>query len=301
MKSEMASLRSPAVQVLLAIAVLGPGCGERDRSHTTGQSRDPVQPRLSSTGPDTECIRRYHEIESRRTEIEQTVFRQELEAQRHEAVFISLWDQLRRSSDNLAPLADFPFGEITLGSPTEPLPLEQGITLRRFDRPFHAIPREEWRRLIQQWEEKGYRLEQSEWRHPEFRPGTNSAPVSTIFVRLHIRKSESEERFILRGNLHVEWDAARRPDESPVAGLIDATQLELLSRTETPSFSHVLTKVVARDDEHVMVDPLILYDLNGDGLSEVILVSRNLVYWNRGSGQFQGAKEAMQNNLTTMR
>src|SRR5262245_2915026 len=127
------------VSALAVISLLAPGCGENGRGPGETQSLRSTAPRPDSTRPDASTIRRYQEIESRRAEIERTLFQPELEAQRHEAVFISLWDQCRRSKDGSAAFANFRFEKLLLGTLGEALKLEDDIILRRFAEPHRAV------------------------------------------------------------------------------------------------------------------------------------------------------------------
>jgi hypothetical protein len=71
--------------------------------------------------------------------------------------------------------------------------------------------------------------------------------------------------------------------------LIDATNLELLSRQGQTPFHHVVAADITPEklDAQSLEPSLQLYDLDGDGLSEIILGGRNLVFWNKGKGVFR--------------
>src|SRR5439155_23119472 len=96
-----------------------------------------------------------------------------------------------------------------------------------------------------------------------------------------------QRRFILRGNLRGERQESRGPGGTPHPRIIAATDLEITERQGAPAFEPVLSKVLEPAEGNIFIDPLILYDLDGDGLSEIILGCKNLVLWNRGHGQFQ--------------
>ena len=61
----------------------------------------------------------------------------------------------------------------------------------------------------------------------------------------------------------------------------------LLVRDSKPGFHEVLRASTDRGHKRLM--PLLLYDLNGDGLSEILLGGLNRIYWNEGSGKFRAS------------
>lgn len=269
-------------------------------------------------------------LEAQRQQLDRTVWAKELLAQMHEAVFLKLWDELRSREDEFAVLEKFDFEALELGTPKDSETLEHGITRIVFAAPRHRLERSTWRQRLAAFKQEGYRLQQSDWRHARFESGTNGVAHSVVAMTVHAIHPERQQRFVLRGNLHVRWrenadlkgqfsreteppltpslsrageEGARRAgkgesgpftgrarvylERAPVPELIDASELELLSQTGPPAFQRTLSQEVAPRANPVFIDPLILYDLDGDGLSEIILACRNTVYWNRGQGVFQ--------------
>src|SRR5262249_50405073 len=143
---------------------------------------------------------------------------------------------------------------------------------------------ERWQTLLDGFKSAGYEVEQTEWRQPRFDPGPPAR--STIYMSAHIRNAGANERLVLRGNLEVEWKPAAGPADPPVPRSIDATGLRLVRREGDPAFQAVLSAVIEPTRGTIFIDPLILYDLDGDGRSDIILACRNLVLRNRGQGRF---------------
>lgn len=239
---------------------------------------------------DAEVTQKFLALEAERERLDQTVWANELLAQRHEQVFIELWDRLRREENAFQVLQDFSFGELRLGTFG---PIERTAhDMRRasFGPPSRRLAGLEWREALGSWQQLGYRLSQSEWRHERFHPGTNGTSQSVFYVSLHLMNPNLEDRAILRGRLSVEWDAASAPDAPPFPRVIDATQMELLARRGETPFEWALGREIKPGLNPVFIDPLILYDLNRDGLSEIVLGCRNRVYWNLGNRQFRTAQ-----------
>jgi hypothetical protein len=69
-----------------------------------------------------------------------------------------------------------------------------------------------------------------------------------------------------------------------VAHRIDPGGLTLLRRTGDPVFQEVEVREIQPRRDNPFIDPLIVRDLDGDGLPEIILAGRNLVHWNRPGG-----------------
>ena len=60
-----------------------------------------------------------------------------------------------------------------------------------------------------------------------------------------------------------------------------------MSRSGPTAFRKLLTIDHARPDARSGVQPIIAYDLNHDGLSEILLVGSNELLWNQGQGSFK--------------
>lgn len=73
---------------------------------------------------------------------------------------------------------------------------------------------------------------------------------------------------------------------SPKIQGIDATQLKIKTRHGEPAFRPLLTEEISPPPGSFFIDPLILYDLDGDGLSEIILAARNQILRRTVGGSF---------------
>lgn len=237
--------------------------------------------------PQPKETERFLNLEAARNQLDRTYWTNEIAALRHEQIFVQLWDELRAGSNTLAILGDFPVGEIRVGTVAPASVREHGIKVSRFQPPFDALTPTRWHDFLVHWSQAGYGLEQSEWRQPRFTPGTNGGSArSTIQVTLHGTNGVKGERFIIRGPLQVEWKASKDPSASPVPQSIDTSGLEILFRTGPAPFvtgpPRDITPVGQFHDQ-----PLLVYDLDGDGQSEIILPARNEVFWNDGTIRFE--------------
>ena len=248
--------------------------------------------RTSSTNLATlieeKIIKGFLAVEAQQNHLDQTVWAQEMLAQRHEAVFVKLWDRLRTEPNPFSVLGMFPFGQLLLGADVESGISDHRIITRSFGSPVRQIAPEVWRQLVEKWRQEGFQLEQSEWRHPRFSTSATGVATSVIAMPLHILNPEKEERCIVRGNLRIAWRQNTGTDDEPFPELIDATEIKVLSRQGETPFHHVIAAEITPEKNDRFLEPnLQLYDLDGDGLSEIILARMNRVFWNKAQGVFK--------------
>ncbi len=117
-------------------------------------------------------------FEAQRNQFDQTVWAKELLAQKHEAPFTKLWDDLRTQTKVFDVLAKFPFGELRLGTLSEPVMIEHKIARRRLDPPIERLNHETFQQRLAKLQSEGFRLEQSEWRQARFAVTTNGIAES---------------------------------------------------------------------------------------------------------------------------
>ena len=243
-------------------------------------SRSPAEP----TPPQTT-----EQLLAARQELDRTVWASEVEAQRYEARFISLWDALRASDDQLAVLASVPFAALTLGSVAERETLDLGITRVRFGRPDRELTPADWKRVLTRFGDDGYEVVQTEWHHGSFEPAYGDRPArSEVSVVIHAARDDPPHRVILNAEIDVRWSTRVDAQGIPIPDRVSVTALELLDRHAPPAFREVLT--VESTPGRPRMQPLLVYDLDGDGLSEIVLAGRNWVIWNRGGGEFEAAQ-----------
>jgi len=89
------------------------------------------------------------------------------------------------------------------------------------------------------------------------------------------------------GDLVVDWED-KEPNEA-TAAIKRMTPATSRSRPAavSPIFQLLLQDIITPPKNYSYSDPLILYDLDGDGLSEIILAAKNLVYRRRAEDHYQ--------------
>jgi len=226
-------------------------------------------------------------LEARENEANKTIWAKEMLAQICSRRFESLWDSINASTNKLALIAEFSSNEILLGKWAPPQSLPHGIELRQAIGPGPMLSTTQWRDWVQQLGHDGWQLDNIEFRHDRFDTDENGQPwKSHFYFAARLTNPVREERAMLDGDLIVDW-AAKQPNESlPIVKRIDASHLKLETRRGEPLFQPVLQETIAPRGKSVFIDPLIFYDLDGDGLSEVILAAANLVYRRGGDGRY---------------
>ena len=233
------------------------------------------------------------QILQERQELDKTVWADEVKAQEYEAVFVRYWDRIRTStpSARLDVLASFAFSDqLSVPSPGEPIDLENGIRLTRFDaEPTQHFDVANWTELAEKFEQDGIQIVQTEWHHSRFVPGDGTnPPKSTISFSIHAIQTATQTTLALKGDLEVQWMQLKPGQDSTdiTAQSIAVKGLTLQQRSKGGLFSRILTAQHGRD-EFLSAYPIMVYDLDSDGLSEIIIPRWNRVYWNKGKRKFE--------------
>ena len=227
------------------------------------------------------------DLVAQRRELDQTIWAKELLAQRYGRIFVELADDLRTASDKYAVLGRFPFERLILGTLLKPEPRDLGVFVTRCGEPRKEYTPAAWRDLLATFGRYGLEVVQTEWHHVKFEPAAGGAARSEFEIVLHV--ASAERRIIARGKLTVEWSKERDERGVPLPATIDATAIELIDRRGEAPFKERLAVDLVEKNEPApaRAHPLIVYDLDGDGLSEIILAGWNRIYWNRGGGKFE--------------
>jgi hypothetical protein len=225
-----------------------------------------------------------------RKRLDQTIWKDEVLAQEYEQVFVNLWDALRAADDKLKVVEEFAFPRLVLGQPEAPQSKDLGITVTGFGGPGKTLDRAAWQRLLTQYREDGIEIVQTEWHHAAFDPANPQAVRSTVNMTMHLLNRRTHTRTIIKGPPKVVWEP--RPNASELAQVqtIDATDITIYARQGEPTFRRAYAiQPSARSQGNA--DPLLLpfhiYDLNKDGLSEIIIPSLNSVRVNKGNREFE--------------
>jgi len=231
-------------------------------------------------------------MERERIHLDRTVYRHETQAQAYGSTFVALWDRLR-STEPFKVLRQFPFGRLEYQPPTEWKPLSLGIAgIRQAmlnSKPI-SLDHAGYLAKLKELEETGWKIIQTEWQHSEFRPNKNGrAQQSVISFEIHSVKANVQRRCIIKGQLEVTWTLHKTNSGLRIPGTIKVQDASITDYIGKPAFVELLQIDPKKVDARLFprVSPLMVYDLNKDGLPEIVLAGCNLIYWNRGNGKFQ--------------
>jgi enediyne biosynthesis protein E4 len=227
--------------------------------------------------------------EAHRQHLRQTVWASELQAERHEQVLIDLWDSTRVHEDAWVPIQAFRAGLIEMPSMAFARKLDHDIHVFTNTQSSTIVRQGEWIRTLENWRKEGWRIDGTEWRMPGFRPATPSQPAtSRVHLTVHAENQGLNRKAQIEAEIDVTWASGGTDAEPPLVSSARIVSATAATRTGPPFF-----EMAARDDVNPLrgtshIDPLIVRDLDGDGLDEVILVGRNRLYLNQGPGRFKG-------------
>jgi hypothetical protein len=232
-----------------------------------------------------------------RDRLDQSIWATEVAAQEHEQTFVVLWDNVRAADDKLAALAEVAGETLVLGQPAQTRELDWGIRHTRFGpqgqdgQAAREIPRAEWTATIEALRQAGWRLEELEFHHSKFDPAADGKPARSIMASVfHLVNESSKARMIVRGDLAIEWTGRRDKAGNPIPARLDATNFQVFERSGTPPFSLLASWPFVTDSTGVSAPstthPILVFDLDGDGLSEISVAGFNRLYKNLGQGKF---------------
>jgi hypothetical protein len=226
-------------------------------------------------------------LKIREDRADRTYWAKEILSEQCGRTFEALWDSVNASTNKLSVLAGFRFGYLLLPQfgPLQDLP--HGIELRAGTGPGRVLSPGQWRETVEKFQREGWQLDNLEFRHNAFDTDTNGQPSqSRFYFAARLTNPAGPVRAMLEGDLAVDW-ATNQPGQEPAfVSRIDASHLQLETRAGEPPFERILNeKITPRD--RLFIDPLIVYDLDGDGRSEIILAGNNQVYRRTGEGRYE--------------
>lgn len=225
--------------------------------------------------------------------LDETVWAPEVEAQEYEMAFVKMWDEEReaRGEKKFDVLAEFPVKErVTFGKALPVEMLERGIGVTKFkDDQTQSFSSQEWVEFLRSIQKSGVEIVQTEWHHSRFVPGGEStAPKSTISFKIHATRAETKVNFAVKGDLEVTW-AAVEEGGVPEAASIAVEGLSLQQRKGEDKFEEFYSMEHGPDD-FISAYPVLVYDLDSDGRSDIILPRWNRVYWNLEGRRFRSTE-----------
>lgn len=271
--------------------------GEKKKGTFDSETQTPPrrsQLDLSDLEPPGQRSLKKDDLARRRAELDETVWKNERLAQEYDQALVELWDDLlaqdsRSDGDKFAVLEDIDFQSMQIGDlGTEQL-MDWGIARVPLTAPNRKLSTTEWKAALRKLRDSGYRIVQTEWHQATFDPETDGqAAKSTVTMAIYVTHEGRGERLVVRGTLGVTWRS--RSNSSPIHPVpqeILATDVEIWRRVGAVPFVEVLTVDRTQPPARSGVQPVLVNDLNGDGLAEIVLGGSNQLFWNRGDGNYE--------------
>lgn len=219
-----------------------------------------------------------------RRKLDQLIWGPEVLAQQYETRIVELWDDLLKAEQKFQVLAAFNFSSLQIPAHQNSEPLQHQIARYSFSGKGQVWTNDQWQKFIASAISDGYSLEQSEWHHSGFTPPSNGGGAqSRVNFELHIGRSEPAHRLIIKGVMDIQWRVSLGVDVGIEADTIAVTDMTILEREQAPIFQEVFN--VVGSDESPLIHPLLVYDLDKDGLSEIVVGGQNVVLRNHGNGK----------------
>ena len=245
----------------------------------------------TGTGPvPQEWVDRLMALEARERAVDETTWAREKLAERCGDVVDALWDALNASTNRWQTLQSFTFGELLSGPWKSSGEAADGIARAVISAgdPRSTLGFEQWRSMLREAAVNGWQLERVEFRHNAFSADPHGRPLSSVFsASAHVIRPRENRRSVLRGDLEVEWEPATDPESPPGIRRVIVRQGTELSRSGDLPFTRMLAEEVAPPDRSFFIDPLMVYDLDDDGVDEVILAAKNRVYRRQPDGRYE--------------
>jgi hypothetical protein len=280
---------SPRMKRLLALVLVMLSCLALlliQRRHRFLLAKD--QPVSSARVISPELLAQFTAIETRERSMDETVWAKEQRAEECGAVFDALWDELNHATNKFDLLASFPVGEMRVGKYAAPEHLVHGIQVWQPAEPHTIWLQREWQAFLAEAEREGWLVEHIEFRQHGFAAAPEVPEQSRFGFRADVTNTNGLERATLEGDLIVDWGTNALAAQ-PAVHHLDASRITIRSRRGHIPFQPILIETIQPPEKWLFIDPLILYDLDGDGLSEIILAGKNLVYLRLPNGQYAPA------------
>ena len=272
--------RGTILSLAVGLAVAAAWVAFRDAQH---ESQEPASPKFSEGASPLARLER----ELRR--VDETVWSKEFLAQECGRTIETFWDRFNATpaSNRWELLREWAPTGVRLGrlEAVESLP---HAVARRTSTQSADLAADACRDRLRDWERDGFEVIEVEFRHHAFDMDAAGRPdTSEWTVRLDVANSKRSERATLSGEVRVTWGIRDGATGLWQVKAVDASGLVLVSRTGGPPFATVLSEGIEPAPKSGAIDPVLVQDLDGDGIPEIVLPAVNRVYRRTADGGFR--------------
>lgn len=295
-RAPASAAKRQALAFVLLGALAATGCSRQSEKNIAPSN---AVPRWMSA----EDAARLAQLEAHEKAIEEAVWQPETAADRCGALVDAFWDSVNAATNKLAAAQNFPCDAVVLGDWSSSRQLRQGVVSREPSGSKVQLRAEDWRTKLREAERAGWQLETLEFRHTRCLLDPKGQPQQSLYsFRAHLTNGLHAARAQIAGELTLDWQDSVSPSgdakmeidrtavqphaPAPWIKRVDASQLQIVTREGEPPFQLVLQESISPVRNSRSIDPLLVYDLDGDGLSEIILAAKNVVYQQTPQGTF---------------
>jgi len=278
--------------MLVPFAVLLCGCGG-DNGTKPASAGTPANPPAPAQTPNPAADVDDTAVKAAAA-LEQEHFALELLSRRTEEEFIvPFWDRLRASKKPLQVFADLPVPSITIGT----FDKEQIHPLRIVRRNFKAgspLPATEWARRMRSLDARGIIIQHTDWHQESFSGVAPGLYRSLVRFNIHAFVPEEDMRARVQGLLAIDWNIVGQDPVKPVTIAVREASVE--QRRGAPAFELKLNVPGAPKPgaQRAGTGPLLVWDLTGDSLPEILIGGANKILVNKGEWQFEPPRPAVE-------
>jgi len=228
------------------------------------------------------------DIQGKREQRDQTVWKTEAAAQAYAESIAKFWDSLREAESPLEIFRTFSLGSVE--SPNWTLNRRHPEDVFEF---IHQAPRSgvqllksyQLQTMVNEFEQQGYQLDQFDFRQSGFELQDNGIAISELEFELNVSgPRHTLYRRSFRGTARIQWESEVYEEGDRHPASITFIELKQLRRTGKQGF-------VTRDwlDSGVSNSPyryIMVEDVDLDGKPDIVFPQENMVYRNYGNFEF---------------
>ena len=221
------------------------------------------------------------QLEQRERKADTTFWEPEVLARQYGGAVEHLWDDLNASTNRLELLAGWALNEITLQPAGPDVPLGPGLHQREGTGSSIPRPRQEWSTWLRAQATQGWQLSVVEFRQIAFDPPVDGAPPRSRYAfafqaeRWH---PGAPARAQWEGECWISWQTNRTLGQNPEPDSISVIHWRSVQCDQPNPFPQVFEAALPSDAAHPIVDPLMVQDLDGDGVVEILLPGANQLH-----------------------
>ncbi|MSU41539.1 MAG: hypothetical protein EXS28_07490 [Pedosphaera sp.] len=262
----------------------------RRRFHANGKLFEDV------VGDDARAVEK--EFQARQA-LDATLWKEEELAQKYEETIIDFWDDLRASPDQLAGFEALKFESIQMGKPGVQRQHDWSIRTTHMTNGGALWTNAQWREWLAAERKAGLRVAETEWHQESLTRDKNGQAQSSF--RFNIHATRADTRYLVTGSVLIGWATNQNAKGLFQIASLDASRVRVQERTGKTPFTEHRIFDTAKDVPEILppssgtgerrrtpkAAPVLVYDLDRDGRSEIMIVNANLLFWNKGGGQFE--------------